>query len=64
MRMRPPGTPSNTFAIPASEVCDELGVDAIAGLGEAEAARRLGLGIGVAGVDVAERIQYAVVKEC
>ena len=43
MRMRPPGTPSSAFAVPASAVCDQLGVDATAGLGEADAARRLGL---------------------
>jgi P-type Ca2+ transporter type 2C len=43
MRVRPPGTPSSAFAVPASAVCDQLGVDATAGLGEADAARRLGL---------------------
>jgi P-type Ca2+ transporter type 2C len=41
MRMRPPGTPSAAYALPAPEVCDELGVDAATGLGDAEAARRL-----------------------
>ena len=43
MRMRSLGRPSSAFAVPASEVCDELGVDATAGLAEAEAARRLDL---------------------
>jgi Ca2+-transporting ATPase len=43
MPMRPPGTPSDASALSATEVCEALGVDAAAGLDEAEAARRLGL---------------------
>jgi P-type Ca2+ transporter type 2C len=40
-RMRPPGAPDAPYALPASEVCGALGVDAGTGLTEAEAARRL-----------------------
>ena len=43
MRMPPPGTPSAAYALPSPEVCEQLEVDPDTGLGEAEAARRLGL---------------------